>query len=107
MYINDTGLISDDSDDDDDIANDFSGEDEEVLNNIQNQFLDHWFKFYDSNAESSVGTNQDESIYKFSDNNYDPRDLVKDIFVEDEFESEHNSENSYFHDYCEVIEIII
>ncbi|CAH1758001.1 7347_t:CDS:2 [Entrophospora sp. SA101] len=30
--------------------------------------------------------------------------LVKDIFVEDEFESEHNSENNYFHDYYEVNE---
>ncbi|CAH1770044.1 9197_t:CDS:1, partial [Entrophospora sp. SA101] len=41
---------------------------------------------------------KDESIYEFA-NNYDPKDLVKDTFVEDEFESEHNSENGYFHDY--------
>ncbi|CAH1759754.1 1835_t:CDS:2 [Entrophospora sp. SA101] len=31
-------------------------------------------------------TYQDESTCEFSDNNYDPKDLVKDIFVEDEFE---------------------
>ncbi|CAH1757490.1 15814_t:CDS:10 [Entrophospora sp. SA101] len=37
-------------------------------------------------ATLRVKTNQDESIYEFSDNNYDTRDLVKDIFVEDEFE---------------------
>ncbi|CAJ0829850.1 2629_t:CDS:2 [Entrophospora sp. SA101] len=33
-------------------------------------------------------------LYEFSDNNYDPKDLVKDIFIEDE----HDSENSYFHE---------
>jgi len=111
--INDSGLISDDSDDDDTIMNYSSGEDEEILNNAQHQFLDiceimdlNNEVFCDSNGdvlvESSVETNRDESIYEFFDNDYDPRDLVNDLFVENELESEHNSpENGYN---CEVNE---
>ena len=48
-------------------------------------------------VESSVKTNRDKSIHEFFDNDYDPRDLIKDIFVEDEFESERNSSgNGYY-----------
>ena len=42
-------------------------------------------------VEFSVETNWDESIHEFFDNIYNPRDLIKDVLVEDEFESEHHS----------------
>ncbi|CAH1757840.1 11838_t:CDS:2 [Entrophospora sp. SA101] len=54
----------------------------------------------------NIKVNQNESIYEFSDNNYDPRDLVKDIFVEDEFEStcevDRNTVEQYGNDLFEI-----
>ena len=49
-------------------------------------------------VEFSVETNWDESIHEFFDNNYDPRDLVKNIYIYWKW-TYNSSGNGY---YCEV-----